>query len=370
MNIFWNKLRDALLGKPCGAARKVYLDHVRFLATLFVICVHVCELAKVQLCAGTLEFQITEVCHFIFLSCNLLFVMTSGALLLPIKGERLGDFYRKRFSKVAIPFLVYYVIYVCAKEGIQCLYPGYWLTFLQRIFTGAPIEAPHFWLIYVILWLYILTPFLRYLVQNIPDGVFSGVIMVIFLVNALDTYLPVFGVDAHLSGIVDTYAGVFLLGYYISGRAGRRTENLLIAGGILSFFIVCYVIFFCSGYDGYIYNNAPTMMLFASALFLGAKRLAVRWGSDGIWLQLVSRYSYSILLIHWAVLHVAVKRILKVDVMSGGIVGGCLLAIFLTLVLSLAGGIIFEIILIRPLQNLFMKCTSPRHGMRKQQRNN
>lgn len=360
MNTFWNKLRDALLGSPWGQDRQIYLDYVRFLATVFVISVHVVELAKVQLCAGTLEFRITEVCHFIFLSCNLLFVMTSGALLLPIKGERLGDFYRKRFSKVAIPFFAYYVIYVCAKEGIQCLYPNYWLTFLQRILTGAPIEAPHFWLIYVILWLYILTPFFRYLVQNISDGVFSGVIMVVFLVNALDTYLPIFGLDAHLSGIVDTYAGVFLLGYYISGRASRRAENLLIAGGALSFLITCYIIFFCTGYDGYIYNNAPTMMLFAAALFLGAKRLAVHWVSKDNWLRLVSRYSYSILLIHWAVLHVAVKRILKVNIMSGGIVGGCLLAILLTLILSLVGGILFEIILIRPLQNIFMKCSSPR----------
>lgn len=354
MNTFGNKLRSVLLGKPWGTERKIYLDYVRFLATLFVVCVHVCELAKTQLCPGTLEFQIIEVCHFVFLSCNLLFIMTSGALLLPIKGERLKDFYVKRFSKVAIPFLIYYIIYVCAKEGIQCLYPNYWLTFLQRIFTGPPIEAPHFWLIYVILWLYILTPFFRYLVQHIPDDVLAGVMIVIFIVNALDTYLPLFGMDAKLSGIVDTYAGVFLLGHYLSGRADRRTENLLIAGGIVSFVITCYIIFCHGWYDDYIYNNAPTMMLFASALFLGAKRLAERRVTKGILLQLVSRYSFSVLLIHWAVLHVAVKDILGVNVMSGGIVGGCLLAIVLTFVISLIGGIALDAVLIVPLQRLFM----------------
>lgn len=355
MNTFNARLRYKLLGSPWGPERKLYLDYVRFLATIFVISVHVVELAKTQLCAGTLEFRITEVCHFIFLSCNLLFVMTSGALLLPIKGECLKDFYIKRFSKVVIPFLVYYVIYVCAKEGVRCLYPSYWLIFLQRILTGAPIEAPHFWLIYVILWLYILTPFFRYLVQNILDGVFSGVIVVIFIVNALDTYLPLFGMDAHLSGIVDTYAGVFLLGYYISGRADRRAENLLIAGGVLSFLITGYIIFCHGWYDDYIYNNAPTMLLFAAALFLGTKRLAERRVTKGILLQLVSRYSFSVLLIHWAVLHVVVKDILKVNIMSGGIVGGCLLAIVLTLILSLAGGIFFDFVLIQPLQRLITK---------------
>lgn len=355
MNTFNEKLRYKLLGNPWGPERKLYLDYVRVLATIFVISVHVVELAKTQLCPGTLEFQITEVWHFIFLSCNLLFIMTSGALLLPIRGELLRDFYVKRFSKVVIPFLVYYVIYVCAKEGIRCLYPDYWLTFLKRILSGAPVEAPHFWLIYVILWLYILTPFFRYLVQNIPDGVCSGVIVVVFFVNALDTYLPLFGMYSHLSGIVDTYAGVFLLGYYISGRASRRAENLLIAGGVLSLIITCYIIFFHGWYDDYIYNNAPTMMLFAAALFLGAKRLAERWVMKGILLQLVSRYSFSVLLIHWAVLHVAVKDVLGINVMAGGIIGGCLLAIVLTLILSLAGGIFFDFVLIQPLQRLLTK---------------
>ena len=37
---------------------------------------------------------------------------------------------------------------------------------LKRILLGAPEEAPHFWLIYVIIWLYVLTPFFRYVVQR------------------------------------------------------------------------------------------------------------------------------------------------------------------------------------------------------------
>lgn len=336
--------------------RKVYLDYIRLLATVFVICEHTIALAKVQLAPGTIEFQIAEVFNFICLSCNLLFVMLSGALLLPVKGERVRDFYIKRFSKVAIPFVVYYIIYVCAKEGIQCLYPNYWLTFLGRILSGSPIEAPHFWIIYVILWLYILTPFLRYLVQNIPDTVLSGVIVVIFLVNALDTYLPLFGMDAHLSAIVDSYVGVFLLGHYIEGRCCKKAENILIAGGVLSFFITCYIFFFHGWYDDYIYNNAPTMMLFASALFLGAKRFVNRWETKGVVLQWINRYSFSILLIHWAALHVVVKDIFKVNVMSGGVFGGCLLMILLTLVVSLVGGMVLDHLLIMPLQKLFAKC--------------
>ncbi len=352
---FWEKLRYRLLGKKWRADRKLYIDYVRLLATVFVVCVHTLELARTQLAPGTLAFQIAEVFRFVFLSCNLLFVMVSGALLLPVTTERVGEFFVKRFSKVAIPFLVYYIIYVCAKEGIQCIYPNRWFAFLIRILSGPPIEAPHFWLIYVILWLYVLTPFLRYLMSNISDEVLTGVITVIFFVNALDTYLPLFGMDAHLSVVVDSYVGVFLLGYYMAERCSRRAENLLMAGGFLSFLITCYIFFFHGWYDDYVYGNAPTMMLFAAALFLGMKRLAEHWKKKGLFLQLISQYSFSILLIHWAVLHVAVKKILKVDVTSGGIVGGCLLAVVLTLWISLLGGMVLQQLVIQPLQKLFVK---------------
>ena len=204
--------------------RKVYMDVLRVIATVFVICVHTVALAKTTAAPGTLLFRVLEVFNYTFLSCNLFFVMISGALLLPVKGERCRDFFARRFIRVFIPLVVYYNLYVCAKEGIGRLAPSQWGLMLQRFFIGPPVEAPHLWLVYVIIWLYVLTPFLRYLVQNIPDPVMNGVMLVIFLLNAYVTYVPLLGVTppAALSGIVNSYVGVFLLGYYLANRAGGR----------------------------------------------------------------------------------------------------------------------------------------------------
>ena len=154
--------------------RKVYMDVLRVIATVFVICVHTVALAKTTAAPGTLLFRVLEVFNYTFLSCNLFFVMISGALLLPVKGERCRDFFARRFIRVFIPLVVYYNLYVCAKEGIGRLAPSQWGLMLQRFFIGPPVEAPHLWLVYVIIWLYVLTPFLRYLVQNIPDPVKIG----------------------------------------------------------------------------------------------------------------------------------------------------------------------------------------------------
>ena len=149
-------------------SRKVYMDVLRVIATVFVICVHTVALAKTTAAPGTLLFRVLEVFNYTFLSCNLFFVMISGALLLPVKGERCRDFFARRFIRVFIPLVVYYNLYVCAKEGIGRLAPSQWGLMLQRFFIGPPVEAPHLWLVYAIIWLYVLTPFLRYLVQNIP----------------------------------------------------------------------------------------------------------------------------------------------------------------------------------------------------------
>lgn len=322
--------------------RQAYIDYLRVIATVFVIFGHTVTVARVDAAPGTLLFQVLEIFNFIFSSSNLMFIMISGALLLPVRGERCRDFFSHRFSRVLIPMVFYYILYVCAKEGIEQIYPSQWGAMLKRILTGAPEEAPHFWLVYVIIWLYVLTPFFRYLVQNIPNPVMDGVMFVIFIVSGLRTYAPLFDVNLHLSGIVDSFAGVFLLGYYLAKRSSRRVENIFLAGGIVSFLITVYIITNLGWYDDYIYNNAPTMMLFTTALFLTVKWIAAGAEKTPFIVRLIGKYSYSILLIHWGVLHFFVKQVLHVDVWMGGVWGGCILMGTLTFVVSLAGAFVMD----------------------------
>ena len=73
--------------------RKVYMDVLRVIATVFVICVHTVALAKTTAAPGTLLFRVLEVFNYTFLSCNLFFVMISGALLLPVKRRAVQGFF-------------------------------------------------------------------------------------------------------------------------------------------------------------------------------------------------------------------------------------------------------------------------------------
>ena len=342
-----NNLYISLFGHTPGPGRQIYLDILRVLATIFVIAVHTVSLASSMVSPEQNSYFVLEIFYYIFISCNLLFIMISGALLLPVKKERCGTFFAKRFSRVAVPLVVYYIFYVAAKEGTMWLRPAYWKVLFLRMLIGPPEAAPHFWLIYTLLGLYLITPLLRWLLQHIPDEVLTGLILVIFLVNGLDSYGPIWGIDAHLGVIVDSYAGVFLLGYFLATKCSRRAEDIFIAGGIISFVISCFMILNAADYQNYIYQNAPTMMLFAAAIFLLVKRKTLLQEKEKLLTRLICRYSFSILLIHWGILHFVVKQVLQVDVLSGGIWGGCLLMMVLTLVLSIVGAVVVDHTLIR-----------------------
>lgn len=100
--------------------------------------------------------------------------------------------------------------------------PDHWGAMLKRILLGAPEEAPHFWLIYVIIWLYVLTPFFRYVVQHIPDSVLSGLVVVILIFQILGTYWDTLYYNSIASGILGSFCRCFYIGILSDKRAGAQ----------------------------------------------------------------------------------------------------------------------------------------------------
>ena len=107
----FEKIKQLMTGNLSKGGRQVYIDDLRVIATVFVIGVHTVSQAATMTEYGSIPFRVLTIFNFIFLSCNLLFVMLSGALLLPVKNESIGSFFRKRCTKVAIPLVVYYILY-------------------------------------------------------------------------------------------------------------------------------------------------------------------------------------------------------------------------------------------------------------------
>ena len=85
-----------------GRSHVVWLDVVRFVAMFTVVCCH---------SADPFNFYPGEAAYGSFLRpCVPLFVMITGALLLPLKDDT-SVFYKKRISRVFWPFLIWSVLY-------------------------------------------------------------------------------------------------------------------------------------------------------------------------------------------------------------------------------------------------------------------
>ncbi|MXN89611.1 acyltransferase family protein [Flavobacterium sp. Sd200] len=100
--------------RPKEKEREYWLDLLRFIAIFMVICIHCADPFNISPEArANPEYNFWGSLYGAFLRpCVPLFVMITGALLLPIK-ENTGAFYKKRLSRILIPFLIWSILYNC-----------------------------------------------------------------------------------------------------------------------------------------------------------------------------------------------------------------------------------------------------------------
>lgn len=201
-----------------------------------------------------------------------LFVMLSGALLLqPAKlDEPLGVFFKKRLNRIALPFLFWGIAYFAWRAFVN----GETLTansILQGVLTGP---YNHFWFLYLLVGLYLLTPVLRVLVAHIKRRTFSFLMILWFLGTAIVPLLGLVG-DYHLNSnvfIVTGWLGYFLLGAYsIETRVRSTILYTVLTLGFAWTIIGTYLIVGTIGerVSHFFYDAASFSMIGASfALFL------------------------------------------------------------------------------------------------------
>lgn len=307
-------IRNVFLGPEPSENREVYLDYLRILAAVFVILAHTCS-PMVDLADASWK-RLALVCGLsLGLSCNLLYVMLSGTLLLNTKGkceERVSAFYIRRASKVIIPLASYYLLLLSLNDEVRFLPPENLGSALKRIVTGAPDAGPHLWLIYTITALYFVTPFFRVMVQHMSDRMLFSLAAVILALNILTTYLPLFGMTFGASAFLAGWEGVFLLGYILTrqnelSKAAVRNRIIMLAAAVSYIFMVI-VVFKNSAWMNYVYSSTPTMVITSCGIFcLFLANKDKFKGKSNAAVRLCSKYSYSIILIHWYALFVVVQ---------------------------------------------------------------
>jgi Uncharacterized protein conserved in bacteria len=172
-----------------------------------------------------------------------IFVLLSGALLLdPAKAEEpMRVFYKKRFSRIGVPLLVWSIIYLFWTFGVN-QWPLTVTNFTQKILDGPYY---HIWYLYLLIGLYAVTPMLRVLVKHMNHRMFTvllaiwfvGTITPAFILNFTDyDFYPVMF-------IVTGWVGYYLLGTYLLKTKIRRSLAVIgVVVGFLGAFVGAWVI--------------------------------------------------------------------------------------------------------------------------------
>ena len=209
--------------------------------------------------------------------CVPILLMISGALLLdPSKEEDVLVFYKKRAARILFPILFWTLFsFLFIQFSHKINLKMVWF----NILTGAPY--PHLWYLYMILGLYLITPFLRTYVKYSSNKERTIFICFIFVIAIAVTIIKYF-----LFQSLSTIFTMFIpyTGYYLSGYQFRRFNPNRVSYTILLFVIaMCLIITVCcTGYTAmnyglsmglYFYDYfSPTVIIMSVAIFLMVRK--------------------------------------------------------------------------------------------------
>lgn len=333
-------LKDNLaLAKNAG--RTPVYDYIRCLAVILVIVVHVIgvDLNIAGDMAGQPIYANLDFARWWALNCNVIFVMLSGSLLLPYKQENVLSFYGRRLTKIVIPLVIYYVWYVFFFGQRAADFDASFGTIVKGLLTAdiQSVGAYHFWLLYVIIAVYLVVPFMRMMLKDLSYKHLTGMVFVCLFILTYATYLPLqVGLDASYLG----WCGVAVVGYWCTKEETRKYDTALIIAGAVSCVGMWLVFKYDPVFSDTLWNLSPYRLVVAMGIFAIFFKIKNHL-KDLFVIRLISKYSFSIMLIHYWVIGNVLRKVCGIgSVMYMGM--GAVLSVIVTLLISLIAAYLID----------------------------
>ncbi len=244
--------------------------------------------------------------------CVPLFIMLSGALLLP-KQESYLAFFKKRLGRIAIPFVVWTLLYLLWKKGGETprLSPS---EAFREVAEGHIYY--HLWFFYILPGLYLLTPIFRILVAKARTQDLIYFLLLCFWAASLAPFISqlhyvftgkTFSIALSLEPATG-FIGYFVLGYFLRKHATEKWRTPAEGILLLSLFGCMAGTYYLSShthtFQNLLYGNmAPNVVLYTASVFILLRTLPVTLETrcplflrKGI--QEGARVSFGIYLIH------------------------------------------------------------------------
>ena len=307
--------------------RETELDILRLMAMLAVIWVHVGGMETDRLPTSDTDCQ-----WLIFLKSVMtweipVYVMISGRFFLDPERQLPFSQIRKAIGRLIPAFVVWNVVY----QTYYILTDSYVGLNWKGILSQALIGPYHFWYLYMIAGLYLISPFLRRITEDKGlSEYFIGLFFLFMLLTKYAVLVPFAGPT--LSSMLDSmgmkfvmgYSGYYVLGYYLHRYplSGKQERWLYICGAALLLLgaganTVCSVRegAYTERFTGY--TNPNTIIAAAAVYTLFTKRIRrVSFSEKAVGLiSTLSEYSFGVYLIHGLILNMFAAAGLKPTVL-------------------------------------------------------
>lgn len=202
-------------------SRNALLDWLRVLAIIMIATVHTWSLAHVD---AELHPVLFSIYNGFYRWGVPLFVMLSGALQLSASPMPIGEFYKKRYKRILIPFFIWStVVYI-----ISCIIGKYanihsfsdaMIYYLPYLLTNRINEA--YWFIGLIIVLYAITPFIQKALLECSRKQLILICIIWFLYIIIRHYFPAFELLKYSSKLT-IFLGYYILGYLLYREWGQK----------------------------------------------------------------------------------------------------------------------------------------------------
>lgn len=330
--------------------RSAAADYVRLVALLGLIVTHTfsMELDINPVIQGR-HYVVLQILSMMANVCNVLYIMLSGAFLYRYKEESTWTFYKKRCSEVVLPLFLYYLIYLYRAQMITGATTfEEWLQLIGAFLRGEVTVAPHYWLIYQILCIYLTVPFFRRFLKEYRYRWLTELCGVCLAFMIGTRVLMWFNAYTILNIMFPEWLMISFIGYWLVQKETRRYDSYLMLVGVLATLLMIFLYFQQKDLGYYIQNQSPVKVFMGMGIVSCFLHFPV-FAKQNPLIRLIAKYNYGMTLIHWAALSM-IRLQWGYSIVYGHYVIGIVRSILLNLVLSLGLALLIDNLLVQPIR--------------------
>lgn len=298
--------------------RIIFLDYLRVIACFMVVMVHACEFYYCNeagaILANDTDRLWVSLIDGAFRQSVPLFVMASSFLLVPLTTDA-TIFFKRRFSRVLVPFIVWSLLYAVVPVLTGSISGDIWQRVTTILYT-ANIDSGHLWFIYMLIGVYLVMPVISPWINQVSKRGEEMFLAIWFLstftgyLRPLTTYVwgEVFWNSFHALYYFSGYIGYVVLAHYIRRYVDWPLKKTLAVA--VPLILVGYAftagLFYTHSLESTDYAYVEQSWYFCTfnvAIMTAGTFLLLRHaGSSARWLytpvKTVSKLSYGIYLMH------------------------------------------------------------------------